>query len=142
MAGLLMASTNSAVAQTDVIIVQLDQAKVLQLPDKTSTVIVGNPIIADVTMLKRGNRMVITGKGFGQTNLIALDSAGNSIGESVIQVIKGSAGLVLQRGMERESYNCAPICQPTVALGDSGKYLGEVAGQIQSRNSASAPGGK
>ena len=40
--------------------------------------ILGNPMIADVTMLKDTNAMVITGKGFGQTNLIAIDSAGRS----------------------------------------------------------------
>src|SRR4051794_41946024 len=67
----------------DLITVNIDRAKVIQLPERTATVIVGNPIIADVTMLKRSNRMVLTGKGFGETNLIALDSSGNAIGESV-----------------------------------------------------------
>ena len=139
--GVVVAGIAVAEAQEDVILVQLDQAKVLQLPDKTSTIIVGNPIIADVTMLKRSNKMVITGKGFGQTNLIALDSSGNSIGESVIQVVTGVGGLIVQRGMERESYHCAPRCQPTVTLGDAGKYMAETAAQIQGRNTVSLPSG-
>ena len=139
--GVVVAGIAVAQAQEDVILVQLDQAKVLQLPDKTSTIIVGNPIIADVTMLKRSNKMVITGKGFGQTNLIALDSSGNSIGESLIQVVTGTSALVVQRGMERESYNCAPRCQPTVTLGDAQKYMSETAAQIQGRNAVSLPTG-
>lgn len=129
-------------ASSDVILVQLDKAKVLQLPDKTSTIIVGNPIIADVTLLKRSNVITITGKGFGETNLIALDAAGNALGESLIQVVTDGNSLVVQRGMDRESYNCAPTCQPTVNLGDSAKYMGAVAGQIQSRNTASVPAGR
>jgi Flp pilus assembly secretin CpaC len=131
-----------AVAADDVILVHLNKAKVLQLPDRTSTIIIGNPIIADVTPVKRGNVITITGKGFGQTNLIALDAAGNALGESVIQVVTDSTSLIVQRGMDRESYNCAPTCQPTVNLGDSTAYMGAVAGQIQSRNQASVPGGK
>jgi Flp pilus assembly secretin CpaC len=122
----------------DVIQVLLDQAKVIQLPEKTSTVIIGNPIVADVTMLKRNNRLIITGKGFGETNLIALDASGESLGESVVRVTASSKDLVVQRGMDRESYTCAPRCQPTVALGDTSKYSADVAGQIQARNALSA----
>ena len=136
-AACLFAAT-AALAGEDVITVNLDRAKVIQLPEKTSTVIVGNPIIADVTLLKRSNHMVLTGKGFGETNLIALDAAGNAIGESVIHVTPAFNGLVVQRGMDRESYNCAPGCQPTVTLGDAAKFMGDVAGQIQNRNTASS----
>ncbi len=123
---------------TDTIEVVLDQAKVLQLPPNTSTVIVGNPIIADVTMLRRTNQMVLTGKGYGQTNMIALDAEGNAIGESVVKVSGSTHGLVVQRGMSRETYSCAPRCQPTVNLGDDNSYLGQASGQIRSRAAASA----
>ncbi len=123
---------------TDTIEVVLDQAKVLQLPLNTSTVIVGNPIIADVTMLRRTNQMVLTGKGYGQTNMIALDAEGNAVGESVVKVSGSTHGLVVQRGMARETYSCAPRCQPTVNLGDDTGYLGQVSGQIRSRAAASA----
>lgn len=70
----------------DTIEVVLDQAKVLQLPPNTQTVIVGNPVIADITMLKHTNQMVLTGKGYGETNMIALDAEGNAIGESLVRV--------------------------------------------------------
>ena len=53
LATLILGAGLGAAAAADLIDVTLDQAKVLQLPDKTATVIVGNPIIADVTMLKR-----------------------------------------------------------------------------------------
>lgn len=114
---------NSGVAQAaDRINVVLDQAKVLQLPPNTATIIVGNPLIAGVTMINRNTQLILTGKSFGQTNMIALDSKGNSVGESSI-VVKGSkTGLLVQRGMVRETYSCEPRCQPTITLGDDDKF--------------------
>ena len=55
--------------------VMIDHARVVKLPERTQTVIVGNPIIADVTVQRNGI-MVVTGKSYGVTNLIALDGAG------------------------------------------------------------------
>src|SRR5208282_3629143 len=69
-------------AETDLIAVTLDQAKIAKLPAGATTLIIGNPMIADVTMLKNNNSMVTTGKGFGQTNLIAIDAGGSIIEES------------------------------------------------------------
>ena len=133
---LIMGAAGLAPAQAaETISVSIDQAKVVQLPENTSTIIIGNPVVADVTMLRKNNRMILTGKSFGQTNLIALDASGNAVGESVIRVSAGFKGLVVQRGMDRESWDCSPRCQPIINLGDSGKYLGETAGQIKQHNS-------
>ncbi|HEV2573332.1 pilus assembly protein N-terminal domain-containing protein [Methylocella sp. CPCC 101449] len=126
------------------ITVVLDEAKVLLLPPNTSTIILGNPAIADVSMLKRNNQMILTGKSFGRTNLIALDVDGKSVGESTVVVINpaGGGGLVVQRGLQRETYNCSPICNPTVTLGDDSKFMAEASGQAQQRLSTASPGGK
>lgn len=114
----------------------LNKAKVLQLPSNAVTIVVGNPIVADVTMLKRSKHMILTGKGFGETNLIALDAQGRSVGESLIRVTAPTKNLIVQRGMERETWDCTPRCQPTFSLGDSTRFAGENAAQIQTRNSA------
>jgi len=126
----------------DFIDAQVDQAKIVQLPDNTATVIIGNPIVADVTMLKGTNKAVLTGKGFGETNFIALDRSGNSLGESIIRV-KSTAfrGLTVQRGLERESYTCAPRCLPSVNLSDSTAFMAATAGSIQSHNAMAGGGG-
>ena len=63
------------------------------------------------------------------TNFIALDAVGTPLAESTIQVINSSDALVVQRGMERQSYSCAPNCQPVERLGDDDKYLSNVAAQ-------------
>lgn len=116
--------------------VMIDHAKVIRLPERTQTVIVGNPIIADVTTQKNGI-LIVTGKSYGTTNLIALDAAGALLAESVIRVQAPSEAVVtVQRGLERETYSCTPNCQPAAQLGDSTKYFGEISGQAGQRNSA------
>ncbi len=105
-------------AETSLIAVILDQARIARLPAGTATLIVGNPMIADVTTLKDNNTMIITGKGFGQTNLIAIDATGSLIEEEQIQVVPARTVLVLQNGSSRISYACNPACMPTVQLGD------------------------
>ena len=138
--GLFLAVDKASAAE--VITVVLDQAKIIQLPDRTSTVIVGNPGVADVTLLKKNGRMIITAKGYGETNMLALDPQGNSIGESLVRVVAPEHALIVQRGLERESYSCNPRCQPTVNLGDTTKFMADTAGQVQQRNAFSSPAGK
>jgi hypothetical protein len=120
--------------------VTLDQAKVMQLPVGAKTLVVGNPAIADVTMLKGGVAMVVTGKGYGETNLIALDAQSNIIDEKQIEVEPTRSVLVVQRGNDRESYWCNPTCMPTVQLGDENTAFSQASGQIGARN-ALAQGG-
>ncbi len=86
--------------------------------------------------------MVVTGKSFGVTNLIALDAGGTLLAESLVRVSAASDSvLTVQRGMDRESYSCTPQCQPSVQLGDAQKYFGEVGAQSTARN-ALAVGGR
>lgn len=140
-ASLLLAAPSLSAPQTaaapvsaDTVMVMVDHAKVMRLPEKAQTVIVGNPAIADVSVQKNGV-MVVTGKSFGVTNLIALDASGTLLAESLVRVGAASDSLVtVQRGLERESYSCTPTCQPAVQLGDSQKYFGDAGGQISARN--------
>jgi hypothetical protein len=126
----LAAPAAPASAPPGMLTVTIDQAKVAQLPAGTRTLVVGNPAIADVTMLKGGSAMVVTGKGYGLTNLIALDAQGNIIDEKNIAVEAAKAVLVVQRGSERESYWCNPVCMPTVQVGDDNTVFSTASGQI------------
>ena len=114
--------------------VVVDRAKVIRLPERTQTVVIGNPAIADVA-IQRGGLVVVTGKSYGTTNLIALDSTGAMLAESNVSVAAPSDNiLVVQRGFERQSYSCTPLCQPSVVLGDSNTYFSDNRGQAESRN--------
>jgi hypothetical protein len=124
------------------LVVTLDQAKVSHVPENTKTLVIGSPIVADVTLLKGSNTMVVTGKGFGETNLIAIDGSGNVLEEKTIRVEPAGALLVVQRGMTRESYSCAPECMPSVQLGDGTDEFNTTTNQVTMRNSLTAPQGK
>lgn len=129
-----MAQPAADPAKPDTVMVTVDQAKVVKLPERAQTVIIGNPGIADVSVQKNGV-MVVTGKSFGVTNLIALDAGGALLAESLVRVRAASDSiLTVQRGLERESYSCTPTCQPTAQLGDANKYFGEIGGQMTRRN--------
>jgi Flp pilus assembly secretin CpaC len=128
-----------ATGQVETVVVNLDHARIIRLPEKTQTVIVGNPIIADVAVQKSGI-MVVTAKSFGETNLIALDATGNMLAESKI-IVKAARDSVVtvQRGMDRESYACSPACQPAIQLGDNQKFFSETGGQTTARNALAVP---
>lgn len=124
-----------AAAATDTVIVAVvDQARLVKIPEGTETLVIGNPTIADITLLKQNKLMILTPKSFGETNFIALDKDGTPVAESVIQVVGGANALIVQRGMDRQSYSCAPRCQPTERLGDDDKYLNQVANQAQAHS--------
>ena len=132
-------TTPRAFALEKTISVVIDQAHLVNLPPGTSTLIIGNPTIADVTMIgSKGSLMILTPKAFGETNFIALDVAGRPLTESIIRVVAGEDALVLQRGMDRQSYACAPKCQITGKLGDDAKYFNAVSEQAKAYNSAAA----
>lgn len=126
----------------DAIEVALDQAKVARIPANAQTLIVGNPAIADVTMLKASGSMVITGKGYGQTNLIALDKKGELVAESSIRVGTNGAMLLVQRGLERESLSCSPKCVTSLQLGDGQQTYERARDQITGRLGLATPSGQ
>jgi Flp pilus assembly secretin CpaC len=136
-----LAASAHAQGGDGVLRITLDQAHVAKLPSTATTVIIGNPAIADVTMLKNGAGVVVTGKGYGRTNLIALDAQGNLIDEEQIHVEPTRSVLVVQRGDQRQSYSCDPVCMPSAVLGDDSKVFGEISGQVTAHD-ALAKGGQ
>lgn len=116
----LLALSPAAVlgASSDPISVKVNMARILRISAPAATVIIGNPAVADVT-IQDPQTLVLTGKSFGQTNLIVLDSMGNPVADTLVTVIQAQADLVtVYLGTARTSLSCAPVCQPTIMLGD------------------------
>jgi Flp pilus assembly secretin CpaC len=141
MAILLWPAAALAEPSVDPIAVNVDQAKLVRLPTHVATIVVGNPLIADVA-LQSGGIIVVTGKGYGATNFIAMDRAGEVLVDRVIQVEGPTDQLVtIYRGVERESYSCMPLCQRRVTLGDGEGYFKSTmdqAGTLSSQAAGSA----
>jgi Flp pilus assembly secretin CpaC len=110
--------------------VKVNMARILRISAPANTVIIGNPRVADVT-IQDPQTLVLTGKSFGQTNMIVLDSQGNAIADTLIEVVQAQADLVtVYLGSARTTLACAPVCQPTIMLGDDPSF--------SANNSASA----
>ena len=134
----IMGVGSPAAADAALVSVVLDQAKLLKLPEKVSTIVIGNPLIADVS-LQPGGLMVLTGKGYGVTNIMALDRAGNILMEKSVEVKGPSADVVVvYRGVERETYSCTPLCNRRITLGDSNTFFDATLAQTGSRNGLAA----
>jgi hypothetical protein len=129
----------AAPAFADNISVNVDEARIMRLPEGVATVVIGNPLIADAT-LQSGGILVLTGKGYGSTNLLALDRGGHVVTNKTVEVVgaKGSDLVVVYRGMERESYSCAPVCERRITLGDSPAYFNNALSQSGTRNREAA----
>jgi len=121
------------------ITVNLDRAKLVKLPERTATLVIGNPLIADAAV-QPGGVVVLTAKSYGMTNLVALDRSGATLIEYPIQVVGPSdAVVVVFRGIERESYSCAPDCERRITLGDSVGFFGATLNAVNAFGSALAP---
>ncbi len=131
--GLTFALPNQALA-AETLAVTVDQATIMKLPEKVATIVVGNPLIADVAV-QSGGLVVVTGKGYGSTNLIALDRTGAVLMERSV-VVRGATDQSVQvyRGVERETYSCTPDCERRITLGDSMPYFQATIDQAENRN--------
>ena len=113
----------SAQARASDLIVRYDQSQLLRLPRPATEIIVGNPSIADVAM-QGGNLLVVTGKTFGITNVIALDAERNVIQDQRVIVERDDQKVVnLHKGGTRYTYACTPNCEPTLTIGDDKIYF-------------------
>jgi Flp pilus assembly secretin CpaC len=119
----------------------LDQATLLKLPEQVSTIVVGNPVIADVSVQSAG-LVVVTGKGYGSTNMIVLDRTGTVLMERQV-VVRAPSDQIVQvyKGQERETFSCTPICQRRVTLGDAPGFFSQTMGQSDIRANQSTSAG-
>jgi len=117
--------------------VRYDQSQLLRLPRPATQVIIGNPSIADVA-IQGGNLLVVTGKTFGVTNIIALDAQRNVIQDQrVVVEHDDQRTVVLYKGAMRHSYTCTPNCSPTITIGDTSEYFDTISKSAQSKSNVS-----
>src|SRR5882757_7613019 len=73
--------------------VTMNQAKIVKLTRPADTVVIGNPAIADASV-QDASTIVLTGKGFGVTNLVVLDQEGGPIIDQQVTVMRQDASSV------------------------------------------------
>ena len=109
----LMILTAASAAAAASLVVPIDQSAAVNLPRGTRDVLIGNPAIADVSVLDSG-KAVILGKGYGVTNLVVIDQLGRTVMERQIVVSAPTTGRVsVIRGARVDDYACAGGCERT-----------------------------
>ncbi len=137
---LLVAFVAPATA-ADPIVVFIDQARIMQLPERAATIVVGNPLIADLT-IQPGGLAIITGKGYGATNFVVLDRHGAVLTEHAVEVTgPNDKTVVVYRGIDRETYSCTPDCSRRITLGDFPEYFDKTLSETTNRNAQAAAAG-
>ncbi|MEM9205666.1 MAG: pilus assembly protein N-terminal domain-containing protein [Pseudomonadota bacterium] len=124
----------------EMVLVELDLAKIVTLTEPAATIVLGNPAIADASIFD-AERIVITGKSYGTTNLIALGPDGEELYNTLVTVRAPEQTLItVHRGGARSSYSCAPTCQPSLVVGDATENFDSVNSQVSARTENAVAG--
>jgi Flp pilus assembly secretin CpaC len=123
----------------DGLTVPIDQARILRIPRQAGSVIIGNPSIADIT-IHDARTLVMTGRSYGITNLVVLDTAGEvMLDDSVVVSAAEDHSLRVYRQGSRQTFSCAPTCEPKVAIGDTLAAFESVTDQVKAHDALSQP---
>jgi Flp pilus assembly secretin CpaC len=122
------------------IALSMDEVRTVSFATPVATVYVGNPSIADINMIDARHAFVI-GKGFGSTNIVALDGDGKQVFDTQIAVLASATNsgstLVLNRGTQRATYTCtASHCEATPQVGDGQTAFDSINGQLATHSAA------
>ncbi len=89
----------------------MNEAKIVKLARPADTIVVGNPDIADASV-QDATTIILTGKGFGVTNLVVMDETGAPIVDEQIFVSRQDARSVrIYRRSEVQTLSCTPYCE-------------------------------
>src|SRR6201996_7647566 len=118
--------------------VSMDEARIITFPQPVATVFVGNPTIADITVIDSRHAYLL-GKTFGVTNMIGLDADRNTVMNRQVAVTNGNGGEVtLHRGADTYNYTCtASRCETGPRPGDPAAYVSNTE-DAASRHTASS----
>jgi Flp pilus assembly secretin CpaC len=126
------------VSKNDSVALALDEVHTLTFRTPVATVYVGNPSIADVTMIDARHAFV-QAKGYGRTNIMALNRDNVMVFNTHVSVTSNNGGgtVTLNRGVQRVTLNCAGgRCEATPTPGDAKELFDSAVGQIAGHQNA------
>jgi hypothetical protein len=137
-AAFLAAVPAYAASKNDSVALALDEVHTLTFRTPVSTVYVGNPTIADVTMIDAKHAFV-QGKGYGRTNIVALNRDNVMVFNTHVTVTgsEGGGTVTLNRGAQRVTLSCAGgRCEPSPTPGDGKDMYDALSGQVTAHQTA------
>ncbi len=134
---LCIAAGQPALAASTDVEVLVDQATLVRLDRPAQEIVVGNPSIADVSV-QSGKVLVVTGKSYGETNLIVMDADGKVIANRKLIVQDPRTGFVtLYKGSARFTFDCAPNCTTPLVIGDDSEHFEVISKEIKTKQTIS-----
>ncbi len=133
-----LAAGKPVAPKNEFVALALDEVHTLTFRAPVSTVYVGNPTIADVTMIDARHAFV-QGKGYGRTNLVALNRDNVQVFNTHITVTGNDSGgtVTLNRGAQRVTLSCAGgRCEPAPMPGDGKDFYDAANGQAAAHQAA------
>ncbi len=120
--GVLFLSTMTVSAQTrnsKTITLDIDFMEGFQLKQPASQIILGNPIIADITV-RDDQYIFISGKSPGRTNMLVYGRDGKIAEKYILAVRDPDVYLTVYKGTESKAhFDCEPLCQRVLRIEDS-----------------------
>jgi Pilus formation protein N terminal region len=113
--------------------IAMDEVRTVTFKSAVATVYVGNPSIADINMIDARHAFII-GKGFGNTNIVALDADGKQVSNTSV-ANNAESTLTLNRGTQRVTYSCTSShCETTPEPGDGKDAFDQINSQLASHS--------
>lgn len=137
-------SAATASASPHSVTVPSNHAGIVRLPEEATTVIVGNPAIADAALYDQ-RTLIVSGRIFGQTNVIAMNEGGRVIYAADLSVTESDRDHVrVFRNNQQYSFVCDPECQSVPATGDQPTWFDDMMRQraTQADEARGAAGGE
>ena len=108
----------------DGVTVPMDEARVITFTQPVATLFVGNPAVADVTIID-SHHAYLLGKTFGVTNMIGLDAGNHQVMNAQVNVTNRMVGAVtLNRGADTYNYSCTEEhCETNPRPGDPTSFV-------------------
>ena len=91
--------------------ITMDLAHLMRMDSPISTVIIGNPDIANASVQDQ-HTLLLTGRGLGITNMMVFDKTGKQISNSLLRVVPQHAHRVIVQydSTSQNTFVCLPAC--------------------------------
>ncbi len=112
--GLISSLVLAGAALADPLVVPIDHSTRLTVLGTAASVLIGNPGVADVTVVD-SHTLFVQRRGYGETDIVVLNDRGDTLytGEVVVGAATNNR-VSIYRGSERTDLACAPGCQVSV----------------------------
>lgn len=134
---LIISGAGLSYADTKIDRLVLDRATLIELPDEFSSIVVGQPALLTLTLSETGAG-ILTGKGYGETNIIFLNKEGGVVEERIVRITSQENVVSVSGVSGRKSYSCSPRCESLPLVGDAQEEYSKVMGQFQQANAFSS----